>query len=157
VITPWTLLRESLADPPEPLHEIGRHQLSARKGTFTNETVMEIISVFERHPGQRRLSIQDIQKLGDGVLTTTSTAEIERRVNDLARDTCGWLLKEVNYGYKRGKGSKYLYTKNLAYIHEWKLEGERAPVILARIREAAEARERIDNEKEEEKWKAERL
>lgn len=144
-IPSWQLLKESLQNPPRPLIGHSQFPLSARKGIFKNEVTMEIIAVFECNPSLRRLSGQDIQRLGHGVLKTINISELERRINDLSRATCGWLIKEVNYAYKRGTGSKYLYSRNLAYINEWKIEGERAAIIMERIRKARALMEVTNN------------
>lgn len=133
----WRLFMDSLHLPPAPLIDhLPAHKLSSRKGTFKNPVVVEVIAVFECNPTLRRLSVQDIKRLAGKHLEEVGVDELERRINDLSRDTCGWLIKEVNYSYKRGEGSKYLYSRNLAYINEWKIEGERAAIIMERIQKA---------------------
>lgn len=145
-ISTWQLLKESLQNPPRPLiGHLPAHKLSSRKGTFKNPVVVEVIAVFECNPTLRRLNVQDIKRLAGEHLAEVGVDELERRINDLSRDTCGWLIKEVNYSYKRGEGSKYLYSRNLAYINEWKIEGERAAIIMERIRKARALMEVTNN------------
>ena len=135
-ISSWQLMQESLRLPPAPLYSNANvKQNFTGQGIFKSKLTLEIIDVFEKYPDLRRATSQEIQALGSENLQKVQSSVVQRRLDELSRDVCGYLVKVPNPAARRGYYSKHLYTRNLAYISDWLDERRRTQVLLQAAKE----------------------
>lgn len=135
-IPSWQLLKESLLNPPTPLYE-GTAKLATvhSKGVFKSPFTQELVRIFEDNPTLRKATAQQIQALAEEPVKSALPSVVQRRLDDLARYECGYLIRVPNPMYKRGVYSKHLYTRNWGYTSDWLDDKKRTDLLLAGAKE----------------------